>query len=114
MTPRRPTGAGNEQRGGDRAGLLDDSKDRGRTRERLGSELLDQATDLQRDDRTERDRDQGGRDDRHRRDEPRLLDELSGLEGSTEHPTTHIESEREQVPRDADRAKDPSSSDRHR
>ena len=84
--------------GGDRARLLDHREHRRRAGERLRAELLDQAADLERDHRAERDRDQGGRDDRHRGDEPGLLDELAQLERALEQVARHVEPERESLP----------------
>src|SRR3712207_7436502 len=40
-----------------------------------------------------------GRDDRHRGDEPRLLEELTGLERSPEQPAADVESEGEELAR---------------
>jgi len=94
--------AGDQQRGGDRPGLADDGQDGRGAGERLRAELLDQAADLERDDRAERDRDQSGRDDRDRGDEPGLLDELAELEGAPEDPTSHVEAEREELARRTD------------
>ena len=99
-------GAGDQQRRGDRSGLADDGEDGGRAGERLRAELLDQAAHLERDDRAERDGDQCGRDDRHRGDEPGLLEELAGLEGTPEQSPADIEAEGEELARGPDRRED--------
>ena len=103
----RAARARDQQRGRDRARLPDHGQDGRGPGDRLGAELLDQSSDLKGDHRAERDRDQGGRDDRHGGDEPGLLDELAQLEGPAEHAPAHVEAEGEQLAGGPDRGEDP-------
>jgi hypothetical protein len=78
--------------------------------EGLGTELLDQPTDLERDDGTERDGDERRGHDRHRGDEPGLLDELAQLEGSAEQRAPDVEREGKELACGPDRGECPGSS----
>src|SRR5262249_38031325 len=95
---RRATGPGDHERGDDRPGLADDGEHGSRTGERLRAELAYQRPELQRDHRAERDRHEPGRQDRHRADEPRLLDQLAYLERPARYRLDGVDREREQVP----------------
>ncbi|MGC0425962.1 hypothetical protein RKD32_002317 [Streptomyces sp. SAI-195] len=94
----RAAGTGDEQGDDERAGLLHDGEDAGAAGERLGAQLLGQGADLEGDDGAEGDRDQGGGQDGHARDEPELLDELAELEGPPEDGPDDFGGEREQPP----------------
>src|SRR5580765_1652688 len=93
----RATRAGDEQAGDDRARLADDGEHTGGAGERLRAELPGEGAQLERDDRAERDGDEGRRHDRHRGDEPALLDELLGLERPAQQGAQHVEGEREEA-----------------
>src|SRR2546423_5348073 len=95
----RPAVTGDHQRRHDRPGLPHHSHDRRGLAERLRAELPHQGTELQRDHRAERDGDQRRRQDGHRADEPRLLDELPHLERPARQRPQYVDAEPEQVPR---------------
>ena len=64
----------------------------------LRTELSHQGTQLQRDDRSKRDGNQGSGRDGHRRDEPGLLHELAQLPRPPEHRAQRVPAEDEEFP----------------
>ncbi len=96
--------AGDQQRGDDRRGLLDDREHRPGAGLRLGTELAGELTEQQGDRRAERDREQRRRQRRHLRHEPRLLDVLAQLERGPDGLLEDVDAEAEQL---ADRGEGP-------